>query len=181
MSRLGKKPILIPVGVEIKIDGQKVIVKGPKGELSFNIPAEISLEIKEQKIFLSTSSSDRKVRACWGTARMIISNMIKGVVDGYEKKLEIEGVGYRAKVENENLVLEVGFSHPVQIDKVEGIKFLVEKNIITVSGIDKGLVGLLAAKIKKVRPPDPYKGKGIRYFGEVIKKKPGKKVVSTTG
>ncbi|MBZ9577761.1 50S ribosomal protein L6 [Patescibacteria group bacterium] len=178
MSRIGKKPIPIPEGVEVKIEGQNVIVKGPKGELQKEVRPEIKVEIKENEILVSPEKETKKTNAFWGLTRTLISNIIKGVTEGYEKKLEIQGVGYRANLEGEDLVLQVGFSHPVKIDKVEGIKFEVEKNIITISGIDKELVGQIAAKIRKVRKPEPYKGKGIRYLGEEVRRKPGKKVVT---
>ncbi len=181
MSRIGKKPIEIPDNVEIKIDGNKISVKGPKGELQKDVRSEIKIEIKNDKIFVSPQKETKRTRAFWGLFRTLIFNMVKGVTDGYEKKLEIHGVGYKANLEGENLVLLVGFSHPVKIDKVEGIKFLVEKSIITVSGIDKELVGQIAAKIRKVRPPEPYKGKGIRYLGEEVRRKAGKKVATTEG
>lgn len=178
MSRIGKKPIEIPKGVEVKIEDNVVIVKGPKGELQKKIRPEIKVEIKENEILVSPEKETKKTNAFWGLTRTLIFNMIKGVTEGYEKKLEIQGVGYKANLEGEDLVLQVGFSHPVKMDKVEGIKFEVEKNIITISGIDKELVGQIAAKIRKVRKPEPYKGKGIRYLGEEVRRKPGKKVVT---
>ncbi len=178
MSRIGKKPISISEGVEVKIEGQNVIVKGPKGELQKEVRPEIKVEIKENEILVSPGKETKKTNAFWGLTRTLIFNMIKGVTEGYEKKLEIQGVGYKANLEGEDLVLQVGFSHPVKMDKVEGIKFEVEKNIITISGIDKELVGQVAAKIRKVRPPEPYKGKGIRYVGEEVRRKAGKKVVT---
>lgn len=181
MSRIGKKPIEIPKGVEVKVESNTVIVKGPKGELQKEIPLEIKIEIKDDKIFVSPGKETKRAKAFWGLFRTLIFNMIKGVTDGYEKKLEIHGVGYRANLEGEDLILLVGFSHPVKIDKVEGIEFLVEKSIITVSGINKELVGQIAAKIRKVRPPEPYKGKGIRYLGEEIRRKAGKKVATIEG
>lgn len=184
MSRIGKKPILIPDNVEFKIEEQKATVKGPKGELSREIRPEIKVEIKEGKIFVSPKENAarkgaKKTKAFWGLTRALIMNMIEGVVNGYEKKLEISGIGYKAKVDGENLILQAGFTHSVDIKAVSGIKFLVEKNIITVSGIDKELVGQMAAKIRAVRPVEPYKGKGIKYVGEVIKRKLGKKAVAT--
>jgi len=178
MSRIGKKPILIPPGVEVKIEGQKVVIRGPKGELLRQVPPEIKIETSEGKIFVSVQIVTKKTKALWGTTRQLISNMIDGVTKGFERKLEIEGLGYRASLEGENLVLEIGFAQPVKIKKPEGIKFSVEKNVIIVSGIDKELVGQIAAKVRAVRPPEPYKGKGIRYFGEVIRRKAGKKVVT---
>lgn len=181
MSRIGKKPILIPSGVEVKIEENKVFVRGPKGELQRQIRSELKIDIKEGKIFITPAKETKKTKAFWGLTRTLIANMIKGVIDGYEKKLEIQGVGYRANLEGENLVLQIGFSHPVKINRPEGINFLIEKNILTVSGIDKELVGQISAKIRKIRPPEPYKGKGIRYFGEQVRRKPGKKVVTTEG
>lgn len=188
MSRIGKKPILIPEGVEVKIDGQKVTISGPKGELSREVLPEIKVEIENEKIVLSPrkgrkpsarkSLEEGKVKAFWGLERALLQNMVIGVTEGFEKKLEIRGIGYRAKVEEGNLVLEVGFSHPIKIRAPEGIRFAVEGKIVTVSGIDKEKVGQVAAKIRESKPPDAYKGKGIRYLGEEIKLKPGKKAVT---
>lgn len=182
MSRIGKKPISIPEDVEVKLEGQTVIIKGPKGELSFQARPEIKIEIKENKILINPSKTKTKlVRSLWGTTRAILNNMVRGVKEGYEKKLEIEGLGYKAVLEGEDLVLYVGFTHPIKIKPSQGIKISVEKNIITVSGIDKEKVSQTAAKIRKMKPAEPYKGKGIRYLGEVIRRKAGKKVVTTTG
>jgi len=181
MSRVGKKPILIPENVEIKIEGQKIIVKGPKGELQREIRPEIKLEVEKDKILVIPQKKTKGTKAFWGLTRALVFNMIKGVTEGYEKKLQLEGVGYKANLEGEELVLQVGFSHPVKIEKPEGVNFSVEKNIITVSGINKELVGQIAAKIRKVRPPEPYKGKGIRYVGEEVRRKAGKKVVGAEG
>jgi len=178
MSRIGKKPIKIPEGVEVNISGDLIVIKGPKGELSQKIRPEIKVEIKEGQIFVSPKIETKKTKAFWGLTRSLLANNIKGVVKGYEKKLVIEGLGYKAEMEGEDLVLRVGFTHPIKIRQPEGIKLSVDKNIITISGIDKGLVGQVAAKIRKVRPPEPYKGKGIKYLGEVVKRKPGKKVVT---
>ncbi len=179
MSRVGKKPILIPENVEIKIEGQKVIVKGPKGELVREIRPEVKAEIRDNQIFVSPERETKKTRAFWGLTRALLANMIKGVTEGYEKKLEIEGLGFKALVEGENLVLYVGLTHPIEIKPEDkDIKFSVEKNVITVSGTDKEKVGQIASKIRKVKPPEPYKGKGIRYQGETIKRKVGKKVVT---
>lgn len=177
MSRIGKKPIIIPEGVEVKIEEQKIYVKGPKGELQGKIRPEIKVEQKDGQILVSPREETKKTNAFWGLQRTLIFNMIEGVVKGYEKKLELRGVGYKAELKGEDLILKVGFSHPVLIKKIEGVKFLVEKNIITVSGINKETVGQVAAKIRRVRPPEPYKGKGIRYFGEIVRQKAGKKAV----
>ena len=178
MSRIGKKPIEIPAGVEVKIVGQKVQVKGPKGELSIKVRPEIKVEMKDGKVLVS--AQDDLAKAYWGLTRALLANMIQGVVKNFEKKLEIVGVGNRVVMEGENLVLSVGFSHPVKVPAPQGIVFSVDKNIITVQGPDIGLVGQTAANIRKVRPPEPYKGKGIRYFGEQIKLKEGKRAATTT-
>jgi len=193
MSRVGKKPILIPEDVEVKIEAvqvssdfeggkNKIIkIKGPKGELSKEIRPEIKIEIKEGKIFVSPQIRNKQTSSLWGLTRSLLMNMVLGVRGGFEKKLEIEGIGYRASLSGENLEMSLGFTHPVKIKAPEGIKFLVEKNIIIISGIDKELVGQTAAKIRKIKPPEPYKGKGIRYSGEVVKKKVGKRTVATAG
>lgn len=181
MSRVGKKPIEIPKEVEIKIEGEQVIVKGPKGELQKEVCPEVKVEIKQGKVLVTPQRETKRTNALWGLTRTLIFNMVKGVTDGYEKKLEIQGVGYKASLEGEDLILQVGFSHPVKIKKEQGIEFSVEKNIVIVSGIDKELVGQVAAKIRKVRPPEPYKGKGIRYVGEEVRRKAGKKVVTAEG
>ena len=182
MSRVGKKPILIPEGVEVKIEGNKVIVKGPKGELSREIRPEIKVEVNENKILVSPQVETKKTKAIWGLTRALIANMVKGVTEGFEKKLEIQGLGFKANIEDaDTILLSVGFTHPVRIKGSPGIKFSVDKNIITVSGCDLEKVSQIAAKIRKIRPPEPYKGKGIRYVGEVIKRKVGKKAVTTTG
>lgn len=181
MSRVGKKPILIPENVEVKIEGQKVIVNGPKGELQKEFRPEFSIEVREGKIFVTPQTETKQTNALWGLTRALLANMIKGVKEGFEKKLEIQGVGFRANIEGEGLILYVGFSHAVKIEGFPGIKFSVDKNIITVSGIDIGRVSQIAANVKKAKPPEPYKGTGIRYLGEQIRKKMGKKAVTTTG
>jgi len=179
MSRIGKKPIEIPRGVEVKIDGQQVLIKGSKGELSLEVRPEIRVEVKTGQIFVTPQFETKKTRAFWGLTRALLQNIVKGVSHGYEKKLEIEGLGYRANLDGQDLVLNIGFTRPVKIKAPQSIKFSVDKNTITVSGIDKGLVGEVAAKIRRVRPPEPYKGKGIKYAGEQIRRKVGKKAVST--
>ena len=178
MSRIGKKPIEIPESVNVNIDGRKVIIKGPKGELSREVRPEIKVELKDGKIFVIPEIETKRTKAFWGLTRSLLYNMVKGVTEGYEKKLEIRGLGYKAKMEDDDLVLMVGFTHSVIVKIPKGIKTSVEKNIITISGIDKELVGLMAAKTRKVRPPEPYKGKGIRYLGEVVRRKAGKKVAT---
>jgi len=183
MSRVGKKPIGIPQGVEVKIEGQMVTVRGPKGELQREVRPEIKVEVKDNKILVEARSEaeTKQIKSFWGLTRALIFNMVKGVTQGFERKLEIEGVGFRAAVSGEDLELFVGFTQPIKIKTPKDIKFLVEKNIITVSGPDVGKVSQVAAQIKKARPAEPYKGKGIKYLGEVIRKKVGKKVVTTTG
>jgi len=183
MSRIGKQSILIPEKVEVKIDGDLVIVKGPKGELTRRLVASIEARIEDGKILFSPGKTadpaDKKIMALWGLSRALVFNMVKGVTDGFEKRLEIEGIGYRVALQGNKLVLSLGFSHPVEIEAPKGIEFKTEKNTIIVSGIDKEMVGQVAADIRSRRKPEPYKGKGIRYQGEVIKIKAGKKAVST--
>jgi large subunit ribosomal protein L6 len=177
MSRIGKKPIIIPEGVDVKIERNIVIAKGPKGELSLDIPDEIKVENTEEGVLVSQRKETKTSKALWGTIRALIFNMTEGVKNGYTKDLQIKGVGYKAEMKGEDLVLKVGFSHLVEVKKVEGVEFSVNKDIITVSGIKKELVNRVAADIRKVRRPDPYKGKGIRYKDEVIVLKEGKKGV----
>lgn len=178
MSRIGKKPIEIPQGIKVQIEGQKVLIEGPKGKIEKEFRPEVGIEIKEGKIFLVPKIETKITKALWGTFRQLIFNMIEGVQRGYQKQLEIEGLGYKAEMDGENLMLRVGFSHPIKISPPKGIKISVEKNIITVSGIDKELVGQVAAKIRKARVAEPYKGKGIKYVGEKIRRKVGKKVAA---
>lgn len=180
MSRVGKKPIEIPTGVEVRLEGERITVKGPKGELEREFRPEVKIEIKDNNIIFSVRTETKLARALWGLSRMLLFNMIKGVVDGFEKKLEIQGVGFRAEVAGDELTLNMGFSHPVKMKIPKGINIVVEKNIISVFGIDKELVGQTAANIRKVKKPEPYKGKGIRYVGEKVRKKVGKKVAGTT-
>jgi large subunit ribosomal protein L6 len=181
MSRIGKKPIQLPEGVSVRVQENEVQVKGPKGELKFSIPSEIELIVEEKQAVAKVKENSKQSNALWGLVRSLANNAVEGVINGFQKQLEIQGVGYRARIEEEELVLEVGFSHSVKIKKPQGIELLVEKNIITVSGIDKQLVGQTAAEIRKVKPPEPYKGKGIRYSGEQVRRKAGKKTATTTG
>ncbi|MFA5008987.1 MAG: 50S ribosomal protein L6 [Candidatus Paceibacterota bacterium] len=176
MSRIGKKSIQITPGVEVKFLNGIIEVKGPKGFLKMNPVSEVEVVIEEKEIKINPKiNDDNKSRALWGLTRTLIANMIEGVTKGFEKKMEINGVGFKARVEGKDLILDVGFSHPVKISAPENISFLVEKNIITVSGIDKELVGQISASIRRIRPPEPYKGKGIKYTTEIIRKKLGKK------
>jgi len=181
MSRVGRKPILIPERVEVKIEGNSIAVKGPLGELSENIPPEIKVEIKNGQILVSPSLETKQTKALWGTTRARIANLIKGVLNGYEKQLQIEGIGYKASMEGNSLLVSVGFTHPVKIAAIAGIKFSVGKNIITVFGSSKESVMQTAATIRKIKPPEPYKGKGIRYVGEIVRHKVGKRAVATVG
>ena len=178
MSRIGKKEILIPAGVEVVVNGSEVSVKGPKGSLKMTAVPEIAIEIKGNEIHFSPKKEDLKSKALWGLTRTLVANMVDGVVKGFEKKLEINGVGFKAAVEGKKLILSVGLSHTVDIPAPEGIEFKVEKNVITVSGIDKGLVGQVSAEIRRVKKPEPYKGKGIKYADEIIKRKLGKKAAA---
>lgn len=175
MSKIGKQPIEIPVGVEVKIDGNFVIAKGPKGESKRELPEGIKAEIKENYILIIPNIDQKQIGALWGLSRALVFNLVKGVSQGFEKKLEIEGVGYRANLQGDKLILSLGFSHPVEVEAPTGIKFVVEKNVITISGIDKEIVGQVAAKIRALKKPEPYKGKGIRYQGEIVRRKAGKK------
>lgn len=179
MSKIGKIPVLIPEGVNVTIEKslpagrqEKVTVTGSKGSMSFTLPDEIDVKIDINKIIVVPKNNLSS--ALFGLSRATIANLVKGVTVGFEKKLELSGVGYRAQVSGNDLMLFLGFSHPVKISAVEGITFKVSENVITVSGIDRNLIGDIAAKIRAIRPPDPYKGKGISYLGEKIRRKVGK-------
>jgi len=177
MSRIGKNPVPIPKGVEIKIDGQSVAVKGPKGELQRTFHPQISIEMADNQIRVTRSSDNNFHRALHGLTRALIANMVAGVTEGFSKQLEMHGVGYRGEMKGKNLLLHVGYSHPVLVSPPDEITITFEpkQSLITVSGIDKELVGLMADKIRSIRKPEPYKGKGIRYKGEYIRRKAGKK------
>lgn len=179
MSKIGKKPIEIPQGVSVKIEEGTIYVKGPKGELTEPFIEGINVVVEGNLIKLSLKGEDRENLAKWGLKRALIANMITGVTMGFEKVLEFQGIGYKAAVKGKDLELGLGYSHPITISGVEGIMFSVEKNAIKVSGLDKELVGKIAAEIRSKRLPEPYKGSGIRYKGEVIKKKAGKKAVAS--
>ncbi|MCG3209605.1 MAG: 50S ribosomal protein L6 [Anaerolineae bacterium] len=177
MSRVGKLPIPIPKGVSVNINKNAVIVKGPKGELSRDLPPEINIAEEEGRVVVTRNSDNRFHRSKHGLTRALLNNMIVGVSTGFSRQLDIEGVGYRAAMEGNKLVLNVGYSHPVVFDPPTGISFDVpDRNgrQIVVSGIDKELIGEIAARIRRTRPPEPYKGKGIRYAGEVVRRKAGK-------
>lgn len=175
MSRIGKAPVAIPAGVEVKVDGSRVSVQGPKGRLERTFHPEMAIRVAAGTVVVERATDQRQHRALHGLSRALLANMVRGVTDGYRTELEIQGVGYRAVKAGTTLVLTVGYSHPVEIAAPEGIAFEVPApNRIAVTGIDRELVGQLAARIRAVRGPDPYKGKGIRYAGERIKLKPGK-------
>ncbi|MBZ4672533.1 MAG: rplF [Deferribacteraceae bacterium] len=175
MSRIGKVPVNIPAGVEVKVDDEKIIVKGPKGELQQKLHNKISVAVDGNQVVVSKKDESQLARSLYGLYRTLIYNMVEGVLKGYEKKLEIVGVGYRAALKGKDLDLSLGFSHPVIVSPPEGIEFAVEgQQKIVVRGIDKQLVGQVAADIRKIRRPEPYKGKGVRYEGERIVRKAGK-------
>ena len=175
MSRIGKKPIDIPQGVEVKIDGQEVTVKGPLGQESVTVRSEIKVEVKDNQILLTKTVDTRVADALYGLSRTLVANAVHGVKEGFEKKLEIQGVGYRANMEGKNLNLALGYSHPVIVEPPAGITISVEANTkISVKGTNKQTVGDVAAFIRSKRPPEVYKGKGVRYEGEYVRRKAGK-------
>lgn len=175
MSRVGKKPIEIPSGVTVTLDNNTVTVKGPKGELTRTFSPDIEIKVEDNIVNVSRPSDAKEHRALHGTTRAIIANMVEGVGKGYERNLELVGVGYRASKQGTKLVLNVGYSHPVEIEPEQGLEIDVPANTkVIVKGIDKERVGALAANIRGVRPPEPYKGKGIRYEGEYVRRKEGK-------
>lgn len=175
MSRVGRMPIEIPSGVDVEITGSSIKVKGPKGELTHTFPPTITFKREGTTLEVLRSSDEKFDRSVHGTARSVVNNMVQGTSAGFSKVLEVHGVGYRAEVKGSTLVLHVGYSNPKEVEPAEGISFaIVEKGDIQVSGYDKELVGETAAQIRKVRPPEPYKGKGIRYAGEVVRMKAGK-------
>lgn len=175
MSRIGKLTINIPAGVTLSHEGDIVKVVGPKGELSQRLLPLVGLELTGESAKVTRRNDTIAARAAHGLSRQLVANMVIGVTDGFEKRLELKGVGYRATAEGDKkLTLNLGFSHPVVIDAPEGISFRMEKNIIVISGIDKQLVGEIASQIRRIRPPEPYKGKGVMYLGEHIRRKAGK-------
>ena len=175
MSRIGRLPISVPAGVEVSVDGSVVPVKGPKGELTHTVPAPITVVVEDGTVQVSRPNDERESRSLHGLTRSLIANMIQGVSEGYTKQLEIVGTGYRVQAKGANLEFALGYSHPVPFNAPDGITLSVEgNNKVTVSGIDKQQVGQVAAKIRSLRLPDPYKGKGVRYAGEQIRRKAGK-------
>ena len=176
MSRIGRKPIQVPVGVKVAIDGQTVKAEGPKGKLGHAVPHNLKVELKDGSLVVSRTEDHRSVRALHGLTRALLANVIQGVSAGFEKKLEIVGIGYRAQLQGKNLQLALGYSHPVIFPLPEGIQVEVDRQVvITLRGADKALVGQVAANARSLRPPEPYKGKGIKYAGETIRRKVGKK------
>ncbi|HEU4758876.1 MAG TPA: 50S ribosomal protein L6 [Dehalococcoidia bacterium] len=175
MSRIGRMPIPIPSGVEVRVEGTAVTIKGPKGELRRDVDPDLRLEISDGRLLVSRPTDQPRHRAMHGLTRTLLANMVAGVSEGFMKTLEMQGVGYRAQMQGRDLVLAVGFSHPVQVPPPPGIDFEVDgTSRILIRGIDKELVGQVAADVRKVRPPEPYKGKGIRYMGEYVRRKAGK-------
>jgi len=176
MSRIGKKPVALPKGVTASVDGQTVKVKGPKGELSVKLVQEVSAKVDEHGITITPDKAQERAAQMWGLSRSLINNLVTGVTSGFTQKLEIQGVGYRAAVQGKVLNLQLGFSHDVPYAIPPGITIVTEKpTSIAISGIDKQLVGQVAAEIRGWRPPEPYKGKGVRYEGEYVRRKEGKK------
>ncbi|MDE1919848.1 MAG: 50S ribosomal protein L6 [Candidatus Omnitrophica bacterium] len=177
MSRIAKTPVELPKNVKISFDKAAVNVEGPKGKLALKLPVDVALENKENRIFVNRTSDTKQARSDHGTTKRLIENMCVGVAQGHKKGLEIQGVGFRAAVQGNKLVLNVGFSHPVEYEFPKEVKVTLPKPTeISVEGVDKALVGLVAAKIRGFKPPEPYKGKGIRYVGEIVKRKQGKQV-----
>ena len=180
MSRIGKKPIKIPEKVEVIKEGETVKVKGPLGELCRIFKKDIEVDIKDSLITLRPQKITKEISALWGTYASHLQNMIKGVTNRFTKKLIIEGIGFKAQAEETKLVLNVGLSHPVKVEITKGLKVIVEKNLIIISGIDKEKVGKFSAEVRALKKPEPYKGKGIRYEDEIIRRKAGKKATATT-
>ena len=176
MSRIGKRTITVPKGVTVALDGQTVSVKGPKGERSWTLAEEVEIKQEDGELSLAIRADTQRARAMWGLSRTLVDNMVTGVTEGFERKLELVGVGYRAALKGNDLSLQLGFSHEVDIKAPAGVTFVVPKQTeISIQGADKQVVGELAANIRKLRPPEPYKGKGVRYAGEKVRRKEGKK------
>src|SRR3990167_8100820 len=175
MSRIGKKPITIPAGVTVSVEGARVAVSGPKGELTRVFDKDVSVRVVEQSVAVAVANeTDQRQRALWGTSAAHIHNMIQGVAVGFQKQLEVNGVGYRVALQGTDIKLEVGFSHPVIYPLPKEVQATVEKNLITLKSADIERLGQVAAAVRAIRPPEPYKGKGIKYLGEVIRRKAGK-------
>lgn len=181
MSRVGKQPIIIPAGVTVAVDRGRVLVKGPRGEIVRDVRPEVSVTVANGEVNVAPVAKTKKTQAFWGLTRALLAHAVEGVSKGFEKKLELEGVGYRANMEGKDLVLALGFSHPVRVTPPAGIEYKAEKNVITVSGFNKEKVGEAAAVLRALKKPEPYKGKGMRYQGEVIRRKAGKKATTGAG
>lgn len=174
MSKIGQLPIQIPNGVTVEILGKVVTVNGPKGKLTITVDDLVTAKQEESNLIITISKNTKFAKSIWGTTRKLISNMVKGVTEGWSKQLELVGTGYRAEVQGNTLVLTVGYSHPIKIEAPAEINFKVEKGIITVDGIDRQIVGQISADIRSSRPPEPYKGKGVKYIDEIVRRKAGK-------
>lgn len=179
MSRIGKKPIEIPEGVQVDMNENKIIVSGSKGKLEMVCAYEVEVKIEDNLIKISRKQKTKRASAMWGTTSRLISNMIKGVSEGFEKTLELNGVGFRMALKGKKIDLALGFSHPVEVDIPEGLEVKTEGNNLTVSGIDKQAVGQFAAEIRSLKPVEPYKGKGFKYSDEIVRRKEGKKAVAS--
>ncbi|NTW30421.1 MAG: 50S ribosomal protein L6 [Candidatus Moranbacteria bacterium] len=175
MSRIGKKPVPVPKGVETSVKANIVTVKGAKGEITFAHHVDVEVLVSEESFVVNKCGESKRASAVWGTTAKILSNMIEGVTNGFQKQLELNGVGYRMAVSGKKINLALGFSHPVEVDIPVGIEAKIEGNILTVSGIDKRAVGQFAAEVRRLKPVEPYKGKGFKYVGEIVRRKEGKK------
>lgn len=175
MSRIGKKPIEIPQGVTVEMNANKITVSGSKGKMELVITHDVKVEIKDNLVTVDRANSSKKASAMWGTTNRLIGNMVTGVSEGFSKVLELNGVGFRMEVNGKKLKMALGFSHPVEVAVPEGLDAKVENNVLTISGIDKQKVGQFSAEIRSLKPVEPYKGKGFRYSGEVVRRKEGKK------
>jgi len=180
MSRIGNLPITIKSGIQVDINGRNIKIAGPKGEIILRLPTELKIEKNNSEVIVARSSDEKRIKSIHGLWRMLINNAVVGVSQGWQRKLDFKGVGFKAEVQANKLILLVGFSHPVEIIAPENISFEVAKNVITVSGIDKQVVGQVAASIRKVKPVEPYKGKGIKYLEEIPRKKLGKAAKTVT-
>jgi large subunit ribosomal protein L6 len=176
MSRIGKKPVAVPSGVTVAVEGQTVTIKGPKGQLAWTVPEDIEVRQENGQLNMAMREDTARAHAMWGLSRTLVNNMVTGVTTGYERTLELVGVGYRAALKGQALSLQLGYSHDVDVPAPAGVTFAVPKQTeIRISGIDKQVVGETAARIRRLRPPEPYKGKGVRYAGEQVRRKEGKK------
>lgn len=181
MSRIGKLPVVVPAGVTVKVEGQHVSATGPKGTLEVNLPKAVKVSQNDQQIEVVMKDAAATDRSLWGLSRTLVANLVQGVAEGFSKQLEIQGVGYRAAGSGNKLTLSLGYSHPIEYTLPEGITATVEANIITVAGADKQMVGQVASEIRAMRKPEPYKGKGIRYVGEQVRRKAGKAAAKAGG